>query len=36
MVQEEKQNIFCFPSKNIEASGNSLYHENAHVPTLLF
>ena len=36
MVLEEKQNIFSFPSKNFEASGNSLYHEVAYVPTLLF
>ena len=36
MVLEEKQNISCFPSKNFEASGDSLYHEIAYVPTLLF
>ena len=36
MVLEEKQNIFCFPGKNFEASEDSLYHEIAYVPTLLF
>ena len=36
MLLEEKQNIFCFPSKNFEASGDSLYHEIAYVPTLPF
>ena len=36
MVKEEKQNNFCFPGKNFEASGDFLNHEIAYVPTLPF
>ena len=36
MVLEEKQNIFSFPSKNFDASVDSLYDEIAHVPTIPF